>query len=256
MDKQWIPGGEPFFIKKGKVGCLVNHGFTGSPYEVRELGEYLAARDITVSGPAIAGHATDYHDMALSRWPDWYASVRTALDELRQHCDVVFVAGLSLGGLQTLHLATHYKDIRGIVSLAAPVQVAGALAPIGNFLFRYTPVKYLHRFHKNPPPDLKNKEALKGFACYDHTPMVCVLSILEYMAHVKADLAEVRCPILIMQGNEDHTVQPENANVIYANVGTADKELIRLENSYHVVTKDFEKETVFQKTYEFIKKRC
>ena len=255
MEKNWMPGGEPFHIRKGSVGCLLIHGFTGCPYEMRELGEYLAERDITVSGPALAGHGTSHIDMAATRWPDWYATVRQALDELKQECESVFVAGLSLGGLQSLHLGTHDRDIRGIVSMAAPVGVRGAMVPLLRPLVQYTPVKWLHKYHKSPPPDLKNKEALNGFVSYKYAPMACVLSIIDYMRHVREDLNEITAPILVMQGTVDHTVQTWCADAIYAEVSSKDKELVRLENTWHVVTKDFEKLAVYEKIYDFIRKR-
>ena len=254
MENNWLPGGEPFMFKRGPVGCLLIHGFTGAPYEMRELGEYLASRGITVSGPALAGHATSHMDMENTRWHDWYATVRAALDELKGVCGQVFVAGLSLGGLQTLHLATHDREIKGIVAMAAPVQIRNWMIPVLLPLFRGTPLKRLHRFHKSPPPDMKDRDAQKAHVCYRYTPMSCVVSLIEYMAHVKQDLGEINVPALLIQGTEDHTVQPDNLDIIYDGIASKNKQKIRLENSWHVVTKDFEKQTVFEKTYEFISK--
>src|SRR5947209_8437141 len=39
-----MPGGEPFLYEAGEVGCLLVHGFTSTPFEMRGLGRYLAER--------------------------------------------------------------------------------------------------------------------------------------------------------------------------------------------------------------------
>jgi esterase/lipase len=49
-------------------------------------------------------------------------------------------------------------------------------------------------------------------------------------------------------------VIPENMDLIYKNMGTPqeNKKKILLKNSGHVVTRDMEKELVFESTHEFI----
>src|SRR5437764_946463 len=47
---------QPFRIRGGTRGCLLIHGFAGTPPEMRGLGEYLAAAGYDVMGPLLAGH--------------------------------------------------------------------------------------------------------------------------------------------------------------------------------------------------------
>src|SRR4051812_24350152 len=86
-------------------GVLLVHGFAGTPFEMRGLGEALAARGFTVSAPNLAGHGPDAANLKATSWTDWYAGVERAFDELSASCDAVAVCGLSLGGLLTLELA-------------------------------------------------------------------------------------------------------------------------------------------------------
>ena len=72
---QIISTAEPFFIPGGPVGCVLVHGFTGSPKEMRMLGEYLHQQGHSVFGVRLAGHATTMEDMIRSRRQDWLASV-------------------------------------------------------------------------------------------------------------------------------------------------------------------------------------
>jgi carboxylesterase len=93
-----MPGAEPFLYKAGEVGCLMLHGFTSTPFEMRGLGQYLAERGITAGAPLLAGHGTVPEDLQDTTWRDWYESVETALDIMLAQCKRVFLAGLSLGG--------------------------------------------------------------------------------------------------------------------------------------------------------------
>ena len=42
-----IPSAEPFYYQGNKIGCLLIHGFTGTPKEMRLMGEYLANQGYT-----------------------------------------------------------------------------------------------------------------------------------------------------------------------------------------------------------------
>ncbi len=99
---QIIPTAEPFhFAGKGanaKIGCLVTHGFTGAPKEMRWLGEYLNRQGYTVCGIRLNGHATKPEDMVRSHWQDWLLSVEDGYDLLHSCTEKVFLLGLSMGG--------------------------------------------------------------------------------------------------------------------------------------------------------------
>src|SRR5712692_8608567 len=117
-----LRGAEPFYFKGDSVGCLLIHGFSGSPWEMRWLGEQLAADGYTVLGPLLAGHGTTPEDMNTTRWPDWYASVVAGYRQLREECEQVIAIGLSLGGALALHLAAH-EPVDGLVLMATPLHI-------------------------------------------------------------------------------------------------------------------------------------
>lgn len=88
-----------FFFDGGPLGVLLIHGFTGAPPEMRPMGEYLAAKGYTVSGPRLAGHAITWQQMnrtqpllifqgrqdrsvSLKGAPLLYDSVRSSAKEL------------------------------------------------------------------------------------------------------------------------------------------------------------------------------
>ena len=122
MEKTLIPTAEPFFLHAGKTGCVLIHGFTGSPKEMRIMGDFLFTHNITALGIRLAGHATDVQDMARTRWKDWLASVEDGIHLLSQCCDNIFLAGLSMGGALSLLAASIYP-VRGIIAMSTPYEI-------------------------------------------------------------------------------------------------------------------------------------
>src|SRR5687768_898804 len=117
--------GAPFDLPGNDRGVLCVHGFTGTPYEMRYLGQRLHDRGLTVVGPALPGHTTTVEDLDATTWRDWAAAVDEAFDALRARCRRVAVVGQSLGGLLSLYLASRRPEVAAVASLAAPLWLEG-----------------------------------------------------------------------------------------------------------------------------------
>jgi len=240
-----------FRFDRGPVGCLLTHGFTGSPFEMRALGEYLAAKDISVLCRPLPGHGTSPRDMITTNWHDWYRACLNNLAELSDRCDRVFLCGMSMGGTLSLHLAAHHAreyNVAGVAAYGAPVYLKNILLPL---------VPLLKRFIRFKPPsesDVADPVACKQQESYDRTPLECISSLLDLLAHVKNDLQDVTVPVLLIQSRNDNTVHPPNVHLIHELLGSRDKTVIEVDRSYHVLTVDYDRELVREKTYEFIQR--
>ena len=94
---------------------LLIHGLTGTPTEMRFVGNGLNRAGFTVLGMQLAGHCGDEADLLATGWRDWYASVVAAAARLREEVDHLFVAGLSMGAVLALKLAIDRpRDVDGI----------------------------------------------------------------------------------------------------------------------------------------------
>ncbi len=113
-----IPTAEPFFFpgQPGQPGCLLIHGFTGTPKEMRWMGEYLHAQGYSCLGVRLAGHATRPEDMIHSRYTDWMASVEDGYHLLCGATNRVYLMGLSMGGVLALLMSTRL-DVAGVVAM-------------------------------------------------------------------------------------------------------------------------------------------
>jgi carboxylesterase len=233
----------------GPAGCLLIHGFTGSAVEMRPMGDYLAARGLTVSAPLLPGHGTTWQDLNHTTWQDWYGHVEGAFADLRAKCEKVFVVGFSLGSLLALHLAAH-QDMAGLAVLSPALLVRDwrvHLTPLLRYLIKAMP--------KDPDPahsDLTDKEALKGFWSYDVNPVSAAYQLYLLQNVVRPELGRIRTPALIIYATRDMAIHPQSGPTLYREIGSPDKEQLVLHNSGHGLVLDVERQTVFQKVYEWV----
>lgn len=232
-----------FYYKGNNTGVLLIHGFTGTPSEVRLMGEFLRDKGYTVKGILLKGHGTTPQDMKKCGYRDWIKGAVEGYKSLKQECDEVFAVGLSMGGLLSLYLARNY-DVRGIAALSAPIRIHGRLAAL-SFVERQFKTYILRN------PGKKNVNIIS----YDKSPLVSVHNLFKLIRYVKANLQYIQKPVLIMQSYGDRTVSPMSANMIYNNIGSKDKSIIYLHKSGHIITCDNEKEQVFEEVYRFIKSK-
>ena len=68
------------------------------------------------------------------------------------------------------------------------------------------------------------------------------------------NISRISVPIRIFAARNDHVVPPKNSEYIYEHVSSTDKELIWLDNCYHVATLDVDKERVFEEAFSFVTK--
>ena len=238
----------PFFLEGGPIGVLLIHGFTGSPPEMRLVGDYLHQRDFTVSGPLLPGHGTTVEDMNRCRWTDWTGHVEQALADLQAGCETVFVGGLSMGSVLTLYLAAHHPGLPGAI-LYSPATW------LSNRLIYLTPVlKYvLPKRSKSEEVDLTASEADLRLWSYEENPTFAAHELLKLLRRVRRLLPRVTSPLLVIHSTLDRDIHPKSARRTYERAGSTDKELVTLRNSGHCLTVDSEWEAVAEKSYEFIR---
>ena len=236
----------PFFLEGGVVGALLIHGFTGSPPEMRLVGDYLHERGLTVSAPLLPGHGTTAEELNRCRWTDWTGHVERAFLDLRSRCELVFVGGLSMGSLLAIHLAAS-QDLRGVILYSPPVKVADPLIHLTPLLKYVVPARV-----KSEESDLTDPEADQRKWSYEVFPTFAAHELLKLIRHSRDLLPQVICPLLLIHSTLDQTIRPDSATHAYERAGSTDKELLTLHNSGHVLTVDSEWRMVAKKTHTFI----
>lgn len=238
-------------------GVLCIHGFTGSPFEMRYLGERLSERGVTVSGPVLPGHVTSPADLDATSWRDWVHGVEQAFDDLRSRCRRVAVVGQSLGGLLALNLARQRgADMVAVASLAAPLW----LHPIARAaVWATTPGSPLRALVRELPKfsgsDVLDATAKERNPCYPVIPVRALHELVDFMNVVADNLHRVAIPALIMHARQDHTAPYECAEHIMANLGSSQVRFVPLDRSYHLIAVDVERDVVASEVGEFFQPR-
>jgi carboxylesterase len=241
VSERVVPGAEPFSFDGGPAGILLLHGFTGNPSSMRPLGEWLAARGHAVECPRYPGHGTEWRDLARHRWQDWEAEAERALDRLAARTTGIVVCGLSMGAAMGLHLAAKRPD-----AIKAVVVVNGFLRDR-----RITLLPYIWRVvpaQKGVGNDIK-KEAQNELP-YDRIPARGIAHLARFLGTVGKELSSVRQPVVVFNSPEDHVVPKGTAKWLMERLGSREKELVELPNSYHVATLDHDAELIFERTHE------
>lgn len=244
--KEIIPGAEPWSVPGGPAGALVLHGFTGNPQSVRGLAEAFAVAGLTVEMPLLPGHGTTVDDMVGTRWSDWSAAAEAAYADLAGRVRKVVVAGLSMGGSLTCWLASRHPEIAGIVCVNPAVEFPAGMA---------AGLQEMVEGGVDRIPAIGNDVADPAMVekAYDATPLEPLLSLAAAAEELRDDLADIACPLLLMNSPQDHVVEPGNSDILAAAV-SGPVERVTLERSYHVATLDYDKDLIFERAVEFARK--
>jgi len=242
------------FAGSRAVGCLLIHGFTATPEEMRPLGEALAARGFPVRAVRLAGHGTDVADLARTRWTDWFASVEAERARLGRDVPRVVPVGMSLGALLALHLAATRADaVAALVLCGTPLRLRDprvrwlpALARLPWFARRYASIAKVNG------PDVADPAARAASRSYRTMPLAAVLELVRLQGIVRRELARVTQPALLLHGRHDHGVPLATLDLLRRSLGSRTVEAHVLERSWHVVTVDYDREEVARLAADFL----
>ena len=254
---QIIPTAEPFFFpgrgKTAQIGCLLIHGFTSTPKEMRWLGEYLNWQGYTVCGIRLTGHATRPKDMVRSRWQDWLLSVEDGYNLLRCSTDQVFLLGHSMGGVLSLTAATQF-DIRGVVAMSAFYDLPTRI-PLPALTIRILRLftTYVSK-GKVPGSGWFDKAAYQQHISYPMNPVRSALELQCLLETMHAALPKISVPVLLIHSREDDYVGCEGIQQIYDHLISPDKQTLWVSGGGHHITEEPTRDAVFKAAAGFIQR--
>src|SRR5215470_10056982 len=252
----------------GRSGVLLIHGLTGTPAEMRFVAKGLNRNGFTVHAMQLAGHCGSEDDLLETGWHDWYQSVCEAADVLRGQVDHMFVAGLSMGALLALKLAADRPDeVDGLGLYGTTFVYDGWTIPlIGKLSFMLPLVVGLgfghsRKFHECFPYGIKDERIrqriansmLSGDSAAGGLPGNPWPSLAEFYRLsflVRRQLHSVRTPALVVHAVDDDVASLKNVRMVVRGV-SGPVETVLLENSYHMITVDQERDQVIERTTRF-----
>jgi carboxylesterase len=213
---------------------------------MRPWGEHLAAAGIAVRGPRLPGHGTRWQDLNATRWPDWYAELERALDQMLAQVPTVFALGLSMGGTLCLRLGEQRgADVAGLVLVNPSLATARKDARLLPALSRILPSI------PGIASDIKKPGVTEQ--AYDRTPLRAAYSLSQLWSQTRADLAKLTQPVLTFRSRTDHVVEPVSGRLLTEGAASTEVREVVLEDSYHVATLDNDAPRIFAGSVDFIR---
>jgi len=248
---QIIPSAEPFLFAGNRIGVLLIHGFTGTPKEVRWMGEYLNQQGYTVLGMRVAGHATRPEDMIHTRWQDWLLSVEDGYRLLGSCTEQIFLAGLSMGGVLSLTFAAT-APVQGVIAMSTPYALpADPRLRMLRLLSWLTP--YLPKGNDQPDEGWFG-DAWKQHVSYPQNPSRSIGELNQLLGVMRSRLPQVKAPVLLINSRDDDPFVRDSLPKIHAQLGSPDKQMLWIEGSGHVITEEPQRWAVFAAAAEFIRR--
>ncbi|MDM7925725.1 MAG: alpha/beta fold hydrolase [bacterium] len=228
-----------------RIGCLLIHGFTGTPWVFQEFKSYLEEKQVIVSDPLLPGHGTTPEDLNRTRWEQWAACAAENLEDLRSSCDCLFIAGLSMGGVIALYTAQN-RPCDGVITMSAPFRFSRSMTAV-------VPILRLFKrsWRKNGPQEHQKEEV-----GYDRYPLNALTQMMRMMKTVREGMKDVRVPLLVMHSKGDRRVPVSNSRELFDAAASERKRILLLGHPCHVVTKGLDQELVLNSAWEFIRENA
>ncbi|QKY71199.1 carboxylesterase [Lentibacillus sp. CBA3610] len=225
------------------IGCLMIHGYTGSPYEVGPLADYLREHtDWFVDVPTLPGHGSELHLENVSH-KSWLTAAENSLKELKEKTDKIYLIGFSMGGMIAAYLASKHNIDKLVL-----------LAPSG----KYLSFRQIARDFKGVIADgFKGK--LKENNLYLHykqkwgtVPFKANIEFLKLVRFTRRYLNKVKSPVMIAHGQQDMVVPYKTGYYLDKEMTSEQKEVVFFERSGHLICLGDDNVTLNRLIYEFL----
>lgn len=261
-------GSSDIYAEGGELGFLLVHRIGGTPADLSFLAQRLAAAGHTVLCPLLFGHGGSRTMLGATTWRQWYAGITAAHEDLSAQCDHVVVGGLSAGAALALMLAADHPSRIGGVVLYAPTFSPRSWARLwyGPLLCRlgHKGLANLFGAQEVAPYGIKDDKlrrlSLERIDAQGRTradafgrPGGVMLELHWLAAATRARLSKTSQPALIFHAREDDREDGSVSYWLQAKLGGI-TDVVVLEDSFHLVTVDRQRELVLERTLEFASK--
>lgn len=207
-----------------KTGVLCIHGFTGGPYELYPLVDFLHANtDWTIVVPTLPGHGETL-DLKKLTAENWMMAAEQALRQLQKEVDRVFVVGFSMGGVIGIYLANRYPIAKLVLLSAAAKYISPAqlLQDIKEIAIEAVNGKLeenaLYKLYKRK---------------WRETPIHATLEFVRLVRMIEPYYGQIRIPVCLVQGKKDGIVPYTTAQFLFDQINSEKKDLIYSEKGKH-----------------------
>ncbi len=257
----------PLLLPSGDHCVLLFHGLSSSPLELQFLARGLHRQGYSVRVPVLKGYTNGLVAEVPVTAQDWVSSALSELDEALKQYRRVSIGGLCLGAVLALRVAElRDQDVASVMALSTALHYDGwgnpwftPLLPLA----RYLPFARRIRVRERWPYGLKDERMRAWVAKQmqkvgDSDAGAATLQVGELLkardliAMVQGDLRTITAPILLIHAKEDECATPRSAFDVARGVQSNNIRCILLDDSYHMISIDREKERVLSEMCQFL----
>ncbi|WP_249359639.1 acyl-CoA-binding protein [Cupriavidus sp. 2SB] len=251
-------------------GVFLIHGLGGTQYDLGSMHKRLKNAGFVTHSLTLPGHGTQPEDLADVRVEDWLDAVRAKYLEVRDQHDVLHLMGMCMGSLLAVETAKRERHAKGkLVVLAPPVYIDGWATPwyraARALLYHVPGVPARMKVMEEDPYGIKN-EQLRAIVKakfergenfhYGWVPLACIREVDRLRAFVMSGLERIVCPTLVVHAREDELTSLRSASYLVEHIGGKTRaglaRMVVLEDSYHMVCVDNDREIVARNVLEFL----
>ncbi|MQR02401.1 alpha/beta hydrolase [Glaciimonas soli] len=246
-------------VTTSSVGILLVHGLGGTQYDLGMMGKILKRAGMDTHTLTLPGHAGQPEDLLGVTAEDWVEEVRAKYRELLPQYDTLHVMGMCMGALLAIEVVKQERHTKGrLIALAPPLYLDGWSTPwyrfLRYFVYRFMPnTTRTMKVEEEEPFGVKNelvRSIIKAkFARgdnfhYQWIPLYCVQQVDRLRKWVKEGLNNISCPTLLVHAREDELTSLRSSEFLLKEIGAQHAKLVVLENSYHMICVDNDRDQV------------
>jgi len=237
---------------------LLFHGLLSSPQEFGLIAHVLRGRGLAYEAVTVPGY-TLAPDPVSPDWRRWRDAAVAVVEARVGRGEAVVLGGLCMGGVLAAAAALESRcRIAGLVLISPTFTYDGwGLSPVRHLrhLGYWTRLDRFFSVAEREPYGIKNPKIRKwvvreleqraqSAAGPARVPLRALREGERMMAAVRARLKDIDCPVLVIHAREDEITRLDSVQRLFDTLPARDKELAVLENSYHMVTIDNDRQEV------------
>lgn len=211
----------PYLLKpdnhNGECVVLV-HGLLSSPAELRQLGDKFYRLGYIVVGCRLKGHGTSPWDLHTRTWQDWQQSLRQSIKIAQCYTKLIHLVGFSSGSLLALMAACNKNlHISSVTACSTPIILKDPMVQLVKAAdFTNKIIKKVSGFEGIMP--FKENKPEHPHINYHHTPISAINQLLLLIKKTMLRIKKIRCPTLLIQGNNDPVVDASSLSEISSRI--------------------------------------
>ncbi|MET1083854.1 MAG: acyl-CoA-binding protein [Burkholderiales bacterium] len=241
------------------------HGLGGTQYDLGSMHKRLKLAGFDTHSLTLPGHGTTPEDLVGITAEDWIDACSRMYVELAERYGTLHLMGMCMGALLATEVAKRARHDKGrLITLAPPIFIDGWATPwyrVARGLLYRIPMLRTMRIEEEEPYGIKNEQLraiVKGKFergenfHYGWVPLACLRQVDRLRGFVMSGLKRVKCQTLVVHARLDELTSLRSADFLVSGIGGDRARMVVLENSYHMVCVDNDRELVARNVLEFL----